>query len=49
MILLLIILGGLLLLGGVSGFVTYRIKIQKKKKQYMDYLKKMGYDKIGYA
>lgn len=49
MVLLLIIIGVALLLLGGSGFLTYRIRVSRKKKAFMDYLKKREYDKIGFS
>jgi len=49
MVLFFIILGALLLVGLASGLLTYRVKTIKKRRKYTEYLKRMGYDRIGYS
>lgn len=49
MVLFFLILGILLVIGLASGLLTYRFKIKQKRKKYSEYLKRMGYDRIGYS
>lgn len=49
MLLISIIATGVIALAFGTGLLTYRIKRIKRKRAYIRFLKKMGYDNIGYA
>lgn len=49
MLLIAIIIAALLMVSGLGAFLAFRIKMNLKRKHEKRFMKKMGYDSIGYS